>query len=88
MQEKQILKVSQGIWIDERWLHKTGLGAQVEIEMKTGEIRIQAASKTTKNAKPSKKGWETFHTLGDNAVIGCLKNAAQNHDRYLYGKRS
>ena len=88
MQEKQILNVSQGIWIDERWLHKTGLGAQVEIEMKTGEIRIQAASKTTKKAKPSKKGWKTFNTLGDNAVIGCLKNAAQNHDRYLYGKRS
>ena len=88
MQEKQILKVSQGIWIDECWLHKTGLESQVEIEMKTGEIRIQAASKTTKKAKPSKKGWDTFHTLGDNAVNGCLKNAAQNHDRYLYGKRS
>jgi len=88
MQEKQILKVSQGIWIDERWLHKIGLGSQVEIKMKTGEIRIQAASKTTKKTKPSKKGWDTFHTLGDNAVNGYLKNAAQNHDRYLYGKQS
>ncbi len=88
MGKKQILNVSQGVWIDEQWLHKAGLGSQVEIEMKTGEIRIQAASKTTKKAKPSKKGWKTFHTLGDNAVIGCLKNAAQNHDRYLYGKRA
>jgi hypothetical protein len=56
--------------------------------MKTGEIRIYAASEITDEAKASKKGWETFHTLGDNAVIGCLKNAGQNHDRYLYGKRT
>ncbi len=88
MQEKQILNVSQGVWLDERWLHKAGLGHRVQVEMRTGEIRICTASETTEEAKPSKKGWETLHTLGDNAVIGCLKNAAQNHDRYLYGKRS
>ena len=88
MQKKQILNVSQGIWIDKRWLHEAGLGSRLQVEMKTGEIRIQAASETAEDVKPSKKGWGTFHTLGDNAVIGSLKNAAQNHDRYLYGKHS
>jgi len=88
MQEKQIINIRHGVWIDEQWLRKAGLGARLQVEMKTGEIRIHSASKITEEAKPSKKGWETFHTLGDNAVIGCLKNAAQNHDRYLYGKRT
>jgi len=88
MEKKQILNVSQGVWIDEQWLHKAGLGPRLQVEMKPGEIRIHAASEINEEAKPSKKGWETFHTLGNNAVIGCLKNAAQNHDRYLYGKRA
>jgi hypothetical protein len=88
MQEKQIINVGQGVWLDERWLHKAGLGSRVQVELRTGEIRIHSPSETTEVAKPSKKGWGTFQTLGDNAVIGCLKNAAQNHDLYLYGKRS
>ena len=88
MQKKQILNVSQGVWIDERWLHKAGLGPRLQVEMRTGEIRIRAASDTTEEVKPSEKGWDTFQTLGDNSVVGCLKNAAQNHDRYLYGKQS
>lgn len=88
MEKKQILNVRQGVWIDEQWLHKAGLGPRLQVEMKPGEIRIHAASEITEEAKPSKKGWETFHTLGNNAVIGRLKNAAQNHDRYLYGKRT
>ena len=88
MEKKQILNVRQGVWIEEQWLHKAGLGPRLQVEMKPGEIRIHDASEITEEAKPSKKGWETFHTLGDNAVIGRLKNAAQNHDRYLYGKRT
>jgi len=88
MQKKQILNVSQGVWIDERWLHKAGLGHRLQVEMRTGEIRIQSASDTSKELKPSEKGWDTFQTLGDNAVAGFLKNAAQNHDRYLYEKHS
>ena len=88
MPKKQILNVSQGVWIDERWLHKAGLGPRLQVEMRTGEIRIHAASDTTEEVKPSEKGWDTFQTLGDNAVVGCLKNAAQNHDHYLYGKHS
>jgi hypothetical protein len=56
--------------------------------MRTGEIRIQTASKTNDDIDPSEKGWNTFQTIGDNAVAGCMKNAAQNHDCYLYGKQS
>jgi len=86
MQKKQVLNVTQGVWIDAQWLQKAGLGSRVQIEMRTGEIHIQAVSETTEEAKPSEKGWDTFRALGDHAVVGCLKNAAQNHDRYLYGK--
>jgi len=56
--------------------------------MRTGEIRIQTASETPEDIKPSKKGWNTFRVLGNNAAVGCLKNAAENHDHYLYGKQS
>ena len=87
MKQGQIIDVSQGVWIDARWLHKAGLGSRVQIEMKTGEIRILAASKTVEESKPSQKGWNTFETLGDNAVAGRLKNAAENNDHYLYGQQ-
>ncbi len=43
MQIKQILNVSQGVWIDKRWLQKAGLGSRLQVEMRTGEIRIQTA---------------------------------------------
>ena len=64
MQKGQILDVSKGVWIDARWLNKAGLGSRVQIEMKTGEIRIRAASETVEESKPSQKGWNTFETLG------------------------
>jgi len=88
MQEREILNVRQGLWIDERWLRKAGLGSRLQIQMGTGEIRIQTASKSVEGANPSEKGWDTLRTLGNDAVVGCLKNAAQDHDRYLYGKQS
>ncbi len=88
MQERQILNVSQGVWIEERWLHKAGLGARLQVEMKPGEIRIQAASDITEDTSPSEKGWEALQALGDDAVPGCLKDAARGHDRYLYRKQS
>lgn len=87
MQEETVLDVTQGIWIDERWLHKAELGSRVQVEMRTGEIRIRAASKTAEEIKPSQKGWDFLKTLGDNAAVGCLENSAKNHDRYLYGKQ-
>jgi len=88
MQTKHIINVRQGVWIDKRWLQKAGLGSRLQVEMKTGEIRIQTAFKSNKDKGPTKKGWSIFQTLGDNAVNGCMEDAAQNHDRYLYGKRS
>jgi hypothetical protein len=88
MEKKQILNVRQGVWIDKRWLHKAGLGSRLKVEMRTGEIRIQTASEMPEDIKPSKKGWNTFRVLGNNAAVGCLKNAAENHDHYLYGKQS
>ena len=88
MRTKQIINVRQGVWIDKRWLQKAGLGSRLQVEMKTGEIRIHAASKINNDRVPTEKGWSTLQTLGDNAVDGCMKNAAQNHDSYLYGKRS
>ena len=87
MQKETVLDVTQGVWIDERWLHKAGLGSRVQVEMRTGEIRIRAASKTVEEIKPSQKGLNFLKTFGDDAVAGCLENAAKNHDRYLYGKQ-
>ena len=88
MQKETVFDVTQGIWIDERWLHKAGLGSRVQVEMRTGEIRIRATSKTVEEIKPSQKGLDFLKTLGDNAVVGCLENSARNHDRYLYGKQA
>ena len=88
MQESQILNVSQGVWIDARWLHKAGLGSRLQVEMKPGEIRIHSVSDVVENENPSKKGWEAFLSLGNSAVLGRLKNAGQDHDRYLYGKET
>lgn len=86
MTETRILNVTQGIWIDEESLHKAGLGPRLQMEMKPGEIRIQAASKTVEDLPPSEKGWQVFKSLGNHAVSGRLENAAEEHDRYLYGK--
>lgn len=55
MKKKQILNVSQGVWIDEQWLNKAGLGSRLQVEMKTGEIRIYAASEITDEAKALSK---------------------------------
>jgi hypothetical protein len=38
-------------------------------------------------SNPSEKGSGTLRTLGNDAVVGCLENAAQDHDRYVYGKQ-
>ena len=87
MPEKQILNVSQGVWIDKQWFQKAGLGSRVQIELISGEIRIYSAPGSIGGGEPSQKGWNTFRSLGDNAVAGRLSNASENHDRYLYGKQ-
>ena len=88
MEENQILNVRKGIWIDERWLQKAGLGGRLRVEMRPGELRIQSASDQAPQTHLSDKAWDTFRTLGDDAASGCLKNAAENHDQYLYGKKT
>lgn len=88
MEEKHIINVRQGVWIDEQWLRKAGLGSRLQIEMKNGEIRIQTASEPTELDNPSEEGWNALRVLGNDALVGSLKNAAEDHDRYLYGKHS
>jgi hypothetical protein len=82
----QILQVRKGIWIDERWLRNAGLGAQLQVVVQPGEIRILTAPPETRPAELSVRGWDAFRSLGQDAQPGRLPNAAVEHDRYLYGK--
>ncbi|MGD9974142.1 MAG: hypothetical protein AB7S77_13865 [Desulfatirhabdiaceae bacterium] len=88
MPAKETIHVQQGVWIDQHWLQLAGLGTHVKIEFIPGEIRIQSATDLADEKRPSQKGWNTLSTLGDDAEDGCLDNASENHDRFLYGKRS
>ena len=65
-------------WTQEELARRIGVKHQNSSKMGTGRRCL------SQEVKPSEKGWNTFRTLGDNAVVGCLKNAAQNHDHYLY----
>ncbi len=80
------LEIRQGIWIDAQWLKEAGLGHHVQIIMQAGEIRIQDVSEHDHSAHISTRGWDTFRKLGDDAPVGVLDNASEDHDRYLYGK--
>lgn len=86
MSATQTLEVQQGIWIDEQWLKSAGLGARLQVTVQSGEIRI--ASAPAQNAQPnsSAMAWGIFRSLGKDAKVGKLPNAAVEHDRYLYGK--
>lgn len=87
MSKTKMLKVQQGIWIDEQWLQSAGLGSNLKVVVQSGEIRIVAASPTEAEPKSSsKRGWEVFRSLGKSASVGKLKNAGVEHDKYLYGK--
>lgn len=81
-----MLKVKQGIWIDEQWLQSAGLGSSLKVLVKSGEIRIVAAPTKSESKSSSERGWEIFRSLGKNASVGKLKNAGVEHDKYLYGK--
>ncbi len=87
MNEIQVIESCQGIWIEEKWLHKAGLGLWVEVEMKNGEICIRPTSGAVTPRRTSEKGWNVFRTLGDDAEEGCLRDASEHHDIYLYGKK-
>lgn len=86
MSNTKMLKVQQGIWIDEQWLQSAGLGSSLKVVVKSGEIRIVAAPTEPKSKSSSEKGWKVFRSLGKNASVGKLKNAGVEHDKYLYGK--
>jgi len=82
---QELLEVQHGIWIDEQLIRDAGLGGRLRIVVEPGEIRILPSIEETE-PQDSSKGWEIFRTLGNDAPAGHLKNAAEDHDRYLYGK--
>jgi hypothetical protein len=82
---QEVLTVQHGIWIDEQWIRDAGLGGRLRILVQPGEIRILPGTEEN-DPKVSSKGWEVFRSLGDDAQPGNLENAAEEHDRYLYGK--
>ncbi len=86
MQEQQQLIVQQGVWIDEQWIREAGLGPQLRVLIRPGEIRILPAPENNELPKEATYGWEIFRCLGDDAPTGRLADAAAEHDKYLYGK--
>jgi hypothetical protein len=86
MPNQQVLKVQQGIWIDEQWIRNAGLSAHLRVLVQPGEIRILAVPTEGEQQAWSEKGWDVFRSLGRDAQPGQLPNAAIEHDRYLYGK--
>lgn len=86
MPNQQVLKVQQGIWIDEQWIRNAGLSTHLRVLVQPGEIRIQAVPTEGEQQACSENGWDVFRSLGHDAQPGHLPNAALEHDRYLYGK--
>ena len=87
MSVTQTLEVQQGIWIDEQWLQTAGLGSHLQVTVQSGEIRIAAAPVKIAPPISSTTAWSAFRSLGKDAKVGKLQNAAVEHDRYLYGKK-
>lgn len=86
MAHPELIAVQQGVWIHERWLRDAGLGQRLQVEVQPGEIRIRPAPQEAMPEAPSEAAWEVFRSLGRDAKPGRLKEAAAEHDRYLYGK--
>ena len=85
MSEKNVVQTQQGIWIGDELLRSAGLGHRLQLVVSTGEIRIHDALEDSET--PSlEKGWDVFRSLGDDAQAGCLRDAATDHDRYLYSQ--
>ena len=81
--EDETIPVRKGIWIDELRLADAGLGDEVTITVRPGEIRIVAAA--TEPSDRSSGGWDLFRSLGHDAQPGVLADPSTSHDRYLYG---
>jgi hypothetical protein len=82
---QEVLEVQHGIWIDEQWIRDAGLGRRLRVIVQPGEIRIVPTLPETETPSLS-QGWDVFRSLGNDAQPGQLDNAAEDHDRYLYGK--
>ena len=82
---QEVLEVQHGIWIDEQWIRDAGLGRRLRVVVQPGEIRILPGA-SENESRSSSKGWDVFRALGNDAQPGWLDNAAEEHDRYLYGK--
>jgi hypothetical protein len=87
--ERAMLDVQQGVWIDEQWLQKAGLGKHLQIVVQPGVVQIlpgptKPEAMLTEPQEALALGWEIFRTLGNDAQPGRLPNAAVDHDRYLY----
>ena len=79
-------RLTQGIWIDEQWIRRAGLGARLQVVVQPGEIRILAATSEVERPKSVEQGWSVFRRLGRDAQPGQLPIAAMEHDRFLYRK--
>jgi len=84
MTQHETIEVRKGIWIDQERLAEAGLGDEVTITVRPGEIRI--VTPATQPGDQPKDGWEVFRSLGREAEPGELVDPSTNHDRYLYGR--
>lgn len=88
--QQLVLSIQEGIWIDKSWLEQAGLGEEkLQIVVQQGEIRIQEASEVKQAPDSVTDLWteeaiNVFHSLGEDADVGQLKNTSINHDYYLY----
>jgi hypothetical protein len=81
-------EIQHGIWIDNQWLQIAGLGSRVQVSVKMGEIRIVSAPDSkSEQLISSDIGRRVLSSLGKNAKAGKLQNVAEQHDKYLYGKK-
>ncbi|NOZ04859.1 MAG: hypothetical protein GXP41_00695 [Chloroflexi bacterium] len=87
MPESQELAIQEGIWIDNRWVRKAGLGTQLRVLVLPKEIRILPISDEADASQTTPRGWDVFRSLGRDAQPGKLPNAAVDHDHYLYSKK-
>ncbi len=83
----EVLEVKQGVWIDETLIKLAGLGTRLRVLTQPGEIRIvQAQEERPAQLIENADAWAIFQELGQTAPRGKLANAAEDHDRYLYGR--
>ena len=83
----EVEEMETGIWIDQESLREAGLTLPIRVIVDAGEIRIVPASAVEATPAPNADAWDAFRSLGSDAHPGQLRDAASEHDRYLYGKQ-